>query len=96
VRYQSEQAIQRFFIGYSIIPSISFFGSANESGLIARPNIVLSNVSGWFNAELFDVTFTLLDGLVMTAHCIMLASNFRGIHQLGTQDGHSCQNPILQ
>jgi hypothetical protein len=33
---------------------------------------VFAHISGWRNAEVFGVAFTLLDGLVMTAHGLIL------------------------
>ena len=46
-----------------------------KNSRIARLNIVFARVNGWCNAELFGVAFALFDGLVVTAHCVMVASN---------------------
>lgn len=75
VRDQSKQAGQGFAIRHSLITNISLFGSANESGWVARPDIVFARVNWRHNTEVFGVAFALLDGLVMTAHGLIVAAS---------------------
>jgi hypothetical protein len=69
---QAKQPRHGFAIRHRLITNIGFTGSANESSRVARPNIVLAHVNGWFNSEVPEIAFTLLDGLVMTAHGLIL------------------------
>jgi len=36
---------------------------------------MFAHVNGWHDAEVSGVTFAFLDGLVMTAHCLIVASS---------------------
>ena len=75
VRNQAKQAGHRFALWHRLITNICFPGSANESGWIAWPNIVLAHVNGRHNAEVFGVALALLDSLVVTAHILIVASS---------------------
>ena len=75
MRNQAKQPRQGFAIKHRLITNISLPGSPNESGRVARPDIVFARVNGRNNAEVFGLAFTLLDGLVMTAHCLIVAAS---------------------
>ena len=75
VRNQAKQARQGFSIWHRLITNISLPGSPNESGWVARPDIVFARVNWRHNTEVFGVAFALLDGLVMTAHGLIVAAS---------------------
>jgi hypothetical protein len=71
---QAKQPRHGFAFSHSLITNISFRGSANKSSRVARPNIVLAQVNGWYNAEVFGVALALLNRLIVTTNYLIVVA----------------------
>ena len=72
--HQAKQSIQRFLCGYGLISHVRLRMASNEAGDIARPNIVLAQVSRWLDAKMEPEAITVFDALIVTTHLEMVLS----------------------
>lgn len=68
MRNQSEHAVHCLGRWYCVIAHVRMRVATNESTHVPRPEVKFSGLIRWLHAEMTQVAFAFLDGMVMTAH----------------------------